>query len=143
MLKYLLKVDTFLQGVLILFGLGLLFASLFNASSLTYAFFCFLGLGLTQVLSGLFYAMFYKNEKRQLFLSYIFAFILSSPLVILLMVGIVSSIYTIIDIPIGIFYLLILIYGIGIPLFFAFRYFKMTIRDMTKVNTLHRSFWDI
>lgn len=138
-LKIALKVDTFIQGIAILIGIGSLIGFAIDKDNGWIALSAFCLLGALQVLSAIIMGIALKDKRR-------FTHILQSVLyfgayiIVLPIIGFATEIF---NLPEGIFLILCALYIIGIPIFFAIRYFSMSMRDMIKVNSYHRSFWDL
>ena len=138
-LKIALKLDTIIQGIVIIFGIGSLIAFAIDGKNGWIALTAFFLLGGVQVLSAIIMGIALKDKRRSdHILQSLFYFLAYIPVFVFL-----SAISELIYISEIIAIVLCASYIIGIPIYFAVRYFRMTIRDMIKVNTLHRSFWDI
>lgn len=138
-LKIALKVDTFIQAAVILFGLGSVCAFAIDKDHGWIAFTAFISLGVVQVLSAISLSIACKNSKRGLHLAYAVAYFVGL-LFVLPLLGMISSLLNISETNPFAFCIL---YIFGVPIYLAIRYFRITVGDMIKVNTLHRSFWDI
>jgi len=138
-LKIGLKLDTFIQGVIIMCGVIALGLFAYDDRNGWMALTAFCGLGIAQVLSAIILSIGLKDKKRGLHLLHIIFYWLGY-MVILVPIGFVLNLVSAPDF-VGLFCALFYIFGV--PILLAMRYFRFTIGDMTKVNTLHRSFWDL
>lgn len=138
-LKIGFKVDTFLQGIVILFGLGSLVAFAIDKDNGWIALCALFFLGGVQVLSAFIMGIALKDKRRAKHilqsLLYLGCYIIVLPIISILLEKFDLSIY----LAAG----LCAIYILGVPIYLAIRYFIMSMRDMIKVNSYHRSFWDL
>ena len=138
-LKIGLKLDTFIQGVIIMCGVIALGLFAYDDRNGWMALTAFCGLGIAQVLSAIILSIGLKDKKRGLHLLHIIFYWLGYVVLLIPVVYLLNML----NASENIFIIWAGGYIIGVPLFLAFRYFKLTLGDMTKVNTLHRSFWDL
>ena len=138
-LKIGLKLDTFIQGVIILSGAVALGMFAYDSDHGWLALTAFCGLGIAQVLSAIILSIGVRDKKRPLHLLHVLLYWLGY--MVVLIPG--SFVLSYLNAPEEISVSFAIAYIIGVPIFLAIRYFKFTIGDMTKVNTLHRSFWDL
>ena len=137
-IKFALKLDTFIQGVVLLFLIGALIAYAINQEYAGLAWKAFFALGGVQILSAIGMGISLHDPKRGDHLGYSFAYFFGFILLVPILGGFVSitHLHTTALFLGG-------IYMFGIPAFLAVRYFNMTVQDMIKVNTVRRSFWDL
>lgn len=136
-IRFALKLDTFIQGVVMLFVIAGLIACIINIDHFGLAWKSFLALGSVQVLSAIGMGLARHDVKRGAHLWYSLAYFIGFIILTPILAGLGELInYTPTLILGG-------LYVFGIPAFLAIRYFKMTVRDMIAVNTVRRSFWDL
>lgn len=138
-LKIALKVDTFVQGLAILFGLGSVCAFAIDKNDGWIALTAFVLLGVVQILSAIILSLTLKDRKRGIHIAHSVAYFVCY-IIVLPLIGLIGELLQLNQI---FAFALCALYIIGVPIYLAIRYFKITVGDMVKVNTLHRSFWDI
>ncbi len=141
-LKIGLKVDTFLQGIcLIILFIGLVTQCYDGDENLM--MYAFVALGAVQILSACIFSLTLDDSKRRRHLMYSMMYFALFPIVLSIGHSLAFKIGELFEMGYVFSYRFIGLYWVGVPIFLGLKYFRFTIRDMTKVNTLHRSFWDI
>jgi 4-hydroxybenzoate polyprenyltransferase len=137
-IKIALKLDTFIQGVVILATIVALVALAFNKEYSGYAWKAFFTLGGVQILSAIGMGLALYDSKRGEHIAYSLGYFLGFVLLLPILSGFaaITNLNTTTIVLGG-------MYMFGIPAFLAIKYFNMTVRDMIRVNTVRRSFWDL
>ena len=137
-IKIALKLDTFIQGVVILATIIALAALAINKEYSGFAWTAFFTLGGVQVLSAIGMGLVLYDSKRGEHLAYSLGYFLGFIFLLPILSGFIfiTNLYNTALVLGG-------MYMFGIPAFLAIRYFNMTVRDMIKVNKVRRSFWDL
>jgi len=142
-LKIGLKVDTFLQGISIMIIAACLVAFALNHEYGWMPLTALSLLGIIQILSAIILNIATKDKKRGKHLLHIIYYWLGYICILPLLIGIARCCGMLFNMELEFTLGSALLYIFGVPVFLAIRYFKFTITDMVKVNSLHRSFWDI